>query len=339
FDISSLETGEQNILQLIIKRMLIAVAQKYIYDETKIVMSCYGYELAASGKKPVTEGFKDIQRLLKLKGSSQDNTQADAEDEQVFPQLTIGESIEISKAILTEKQTTSPKLHTEATLLTAMENAGTYIKDGSILKGIGIGTQATRAGIIKKLFDIGYCAEKKTGKTSYLEPTKLGLSCIRLLPPELYTPSVTADWEENTSRIINNSYTANQFMAELETFVTSLVQNVRDTTVEDINLSNKESIGSCVHCEIGEIQIGTTESKRTRKEVKFIYCTEKCGFVLYGDDNCFYNSTGRTLIESQFKKLIEKNSFEAKTKFKKKECFELQVSESGKACLTQKKKA
>jgi len=122
-----------------------------------------------------------------------------------IPQTTIqkGQAVTVRDCRTVSGKTTPPKLHTEATLLTAMENAGQQIENGAILKGKGIGTQATRAEIIKKLYDTGVVETEMKGKTPYIKPTRKGLTIIQILPPDLYSPKITADWETKIAKIID----------------------------------------------------------------------------------------------------------------------------------------
>ena len=131
------------------------------------------------------------------------NEEENEEKDQILPHLTKGQTVNIKECKTLQKKTTPPKYHTEATLLTAMENAGASLgKDGAILKGKGIGTQATRADIIKKLFDVEYVQTLKKGKTNYIIPTEKGMRIVNVLPSELYPPKITADWEMKIALIV-----------------------------------------------------------------------------------------------------------------------------------------
>jgi len=237
------------------------------------------------------------------------------------------------------KQTAAPKLHTEATLLTAMENAGAQLENGRVLKGKGIGTQATRAAIIQRLFDLGYMAAKTAKKNSYIEPTKLGINYIKVLPQELYSPKITADWETKISAIVEGENTAEQFMSDFQEFINAMLKSAMEINVEGVSFSfsNRESIAACPFCKHGEVISVKGKSEKTDKEIEIYFCSLKCGFSLYQDSSGFFSNTGRLLLKKQVKQLIENGSITAQTKYKdgagkeKNGKFELFKSEKGKA--------
>ena len=342
FDLSKLGEMERNILHLVISRMIAALSHMYIYEETTIEVSCRNgqYILTAEGKKPIQQGFRHIIEIL-MGSKANRAVPAETDEEQIFPNIKIGQTVHIANAVTVAKQTAPPKLHTEATLLTAMENAGTQIKNGAILKGKGFGAQATRAGIIKKLFDLGYMANKPDKKINYIEPTKLGINCIRVLPQELYSPKITADWEARIAAIAEGNGTSQQFMKDFKGFINCMLEHAinncmlvhtKNTHVEGVNFSNKESIGICPFCGNGEVYSVKGKSQKTNNEVDIYYCSLKCGFSLYSDNNGFYNNTGRTLKKSQVVNLINNETIKAKTKYKDKfGNFELTIGEKGKA--------
>jgi len=318
FDWDKLNGMEKDILHLVIARMITAVAQKYVYDETTVEVACYGgkYTLTAAGKKPVQQGFKQIAALLAGTENGTGDTGAEPDDEQTFPDIVNGQGVHIDRATTLVKQTTAPKLHTEATLLTAMENAGAALENGQILKGRGIGTQATRAAIIKKLFDVGYITNKTAKKVSYIEPTKLGINYIKVLPAELYSPKITADWETRIAAIADGENTTERFMGDFREFVDRLLRDAKETNVEGVSFSDRESIGTCPFCKAGEVLVTKGKSEKTGKEIDVCYCSVKCGFSLYADSGGFYNNTERVMKKNQMKQLIENGSVTAKTKYK-----------------------
>jgi len=334
-DFDKLGEIERNILHLVISRMIVAMAQKYVYGETAISVSCcYGrYILTAKGKKTIQKGYKHVIGLLMGDDGISDASE-ETDEEQTFPNISIGQAVHISNAVTVTKHTAAPKLHTEATLLTAMENAGTQIENGTVLKGKGIGTQATRAEIIKKLFDIGYVVNKPSKKIKYIEPTKLGINCIRVLPQELYSPKITADWETRIAAIVEGNSTPDQFMGDFERFINDMIRVSRNASVEGVSFSNRESVGVCPFCGKGEVYTAKGKSDKANMEVDVYFCSLKCGFSLYSDANGFFNHTDRTLKKTQVIHLINKETIKAKTKHKDKYgIFELLKNERGKAYI------
>ena len=125
-----------------------------------------------------------------------------------------------------KKQTTPPKPYTEATLLSAMENAGRFVEDEELkeqLKESSFGTPATRAGIIERLLKVGYI--QRQGKT--LRPTEKGKTLIRMVPKSLRSPETTGKWERGLSKINRGELKPEIFMETIQKFVAHLVQNAR----------------------------------------------------------------------------------------------------------------
>jgi len=335
FDVSKLNEMEANVLHLVISRMIAALSQKYVYEETTVDVSCSDgqYILSAKENKPIRQGYKHVMGLL-----MGDETQTDASDKtydgQVLPNITVGQNVHISYAVTVAKQTLPPKLHTESTLLSAMDNAGALMENGTIIKGKGIETQAARAGIIKKLFDLGYVTNKTDKNINYIEPTKLGINYLKVLPPELYSPKITADWESRIAAVADGVSTPEQFMNEYKGFIIDMIERCKNANTEkdDVSFNNGESVGACPFCDIGKVYTVKGKSEKTHNEVDIYYCSLQCGFSLYSDNEGFYNNTERKLKKSQAINLIEKNTIRAKTKYNDKyENFELVKNEKGKA--------
>jgi len=292
----------KNILDLVITQMILAFSKPYIFDKTDITVSLNEFKLTASGSKPFSMGFKEV--IAKL--SVEDPADVEAEDEeqkQIFPSLTKGQVITLSNLSIIPKKTKPPLLHTEATLLTAMENAGTSIENGQILKGKGIGTQATRAEIIKKLFDTGYVEAKKTGKTSYIVPTSKGISIIQVLPSELLSPKITADWENKIAGIAKGDASENEFMAEFTAFINKKVEEIKNSSVTADFGKQREVFGSCPWCG-ADVWRYSKKDEKGKTVADSYYCSQKCGFSFSTDNNIFVWRTGKKMTESEAKKLI-----------------------------------
>lgn len=315
FDISKLNEKEKNILHLIITRMLVAFSNKYSYKETILnVTFSNGIVLSASGKIPMNLGWKEIQSLL-VNNINEDEVDSDTDNEgsqQLFKGISLNQKVSIKNIEVLKKETTAPKLHTEATLLTAMENAGSQIENGEILKGKGIGTQATRANIIKSLFDKGYITNKVKGKTKYLIPTKQGVNVIRVLPKELYSPAITANWEQQISKIVDGTYTEKEFMDNFKNFINSKVNFVKNNRVEGVDFSlEKEVIGECPFCK-SDVVKGIIKDKENNKIDNYYCISKECKFSLRKDNFIFKMRTRKNLTLDQVKKLLKNGKFECK---------------------------
>lgn len=289
-----------NIIRLIISRMIISFSKKFVYEQTSVKIQFPNSMIfTATGKSTIQEGWKKEEAYYLLgeeKGKEQDG------EEQALPLLQKGQTVYVSKCFCIAKKTTSPKLHTEGTLLTAMENAGATIENGAILKGRGIGTQATRAEIIKKLFDSGYVENLKKGKTNYIMPTEKGISIIKVLPKELYSPKITADWEEKITKIVDGKMTELEFMAEFEEFIKEKVQEVKDRNIE-VSFNKKE--GKCPWCN-GDIYKYSKKDVKGKIEDTLFYCSSKqCHFRLSENDPIVKLWTGKKLKEEQIQELIK----------------------------------
>lgn len=293
----------RNILDLVLCRMIVSFSKPFVYEQTtvKVKFPC-GMTFSAVGKKPISLGWKEVQD--RLSGKEVEEVDGEADAEQLFPDIQKGQTVTVKICSLTAKKTTPPKLHTEATLLTEMENAGRTIENGAILKGRGIGTQATRAEIIKKLFDSGYCANQTKGKTNYIVPTAKGLAIIQVLPTELYSPKITADWETKIALIAEGKMTEKQFMDEFTVFINDKVKQVKEQDIKANFRKEKEPVGTCPWCESDLYKYEETDPKK--KSVIRYYCSNKgvCSFSLQTDDRTVTSATGKKLTEKQLQKLI-----------------------------------
>lgn len=295
------EETMRNILDLVLCRVIVSFCKPYIYEQTSVFVKCSDIIFSASGKKPIDYGWTATQE--KLMGKEMGEEDRDGEDDkQIFPELKKGQSVTVKACRNIPKKTTPPKLHTEATLLTAMENAGLTIEGGAILKGKGIGTQATRAEIIKKLFDTGYCETQSKGKTNYIIPTAKGLTTIRVLPPELYSPKITADWETKIAKIADGKMSEAEFMEEFCDFIKRKVQEVKETDTGITFKKEKQVYGKCPFCggEVYRYQL------KGEKKIKF-YCGDKeCPFSIDTDNVTVATWTGKKMTEKQCLQLIAK---------------------------------
>jgi len=310
-----------HILDLVLARVLTSLSQPYIYEHSKVeILFADGFVFAASGSRPISEGWRAVQREL----LGEDETDEEVSSEQIFPLLEKGQEVHIDSCLVLSKKTTPPKLHTEATLLTAMENAGANVEGGKILKGKGIGTQATRAEIIKKLFDKGYVETVSKIKTKYIKPTQKGIAIIKVLPPELYSPQMTADWENKIALIAEGKATEDDFMQPFMEFIRQKTHEIKNSQPDSSFERVRETFGKCLWC---SNDIHRFEQKNDKGKIERIryYCSEKCGFSLYTNDNVFQIRLGRNATDAEARKMIEKGYVNISAKNKK-----TNVKESGK---------
>lgn len=294
-----------NIFDLILSRILISLSDPYVYEQTAIMfMFKNGLTFKITANKPISMGWKGYQDCL----FKNDVNDAGSEGEtQLLPTLEQGQYINIISCSTVQIQPAPPRLHTEATLLTAMANAGAVIENGLLLKGKGIGAPVTRAGIIKSLFEMSYAETIIMDKDRYIQPTAKGLSIIRIMPDELYSPMTAAGWELLLSDIAEGKSSEKDFM-------NSFVPFVRDKVSEVINAKNnitlkkeREAHGICPWCGSG---IYCFDNKNSKGNVEYLryYCADKCGYQLCTNDKLFAICLKRCITVKEAKKLIAKGS-------------------------------
>lgn len=197
-DLSALPVGERAILELVALRLLCAVAPPYNFAETAVVVDCAGAEFTAKGRTVKQPGWRALDAAYR---ASMKNVEPDGNSEdKALPELTEGQALPVAGAAVKEGKTTPPKHFTEDTLLSAMETAG---KDDmpEDAERKGLGTPATRAGILEKLVSTGFLERKKSKKTVQLLPSHDAISLITVLPEQLQSPLLTAEWEYRLGEI------------------------------------------------------------------------------------------------------------------------------------------
>ena len=287
-NISELPESEQKVIRLVSMRLLCATGEKHIYDETSVTLSCEGYAFKAKGKTVVQDGWKTIEQ--RFKNSLKDKEAAD--DGKAIPSFKENDIIQSVSASVTEHFTTPPKAFTEDTLLSAMETAGNEdFEDDTEKKGLG--TPATRAGIIEKLVRSGFVERK--GKS--LIPTKDGINLVAVLPEQITSPTMTAEWENTLMQIERGKADADKFLAGIVDMTTSLIKAYPFLSDAEANRfeSGKEVIGKCPRCG-SPVYVGKGN----------YYCSSKsCSFCLW-EDNKFFSSKKKKLTKKIAKELLDK---------------------------------
>ena len=255
-DLSALPVGERAILELVALRLLCAVAPPYIYDETSVTVECAGAEFTAKGRTVKQPGWRALDAAYR---ASMKNAEPDKETEdKALPELAEGQELPVAGAAVKEGKTTPPKHFTEDTLLSAMETAGAKdMPEDAERKGLG--TPATRAGILEKLVSTGFLERKKSKKTVQLLPSHDAISLITVLPEQLQSPLLTAEWEYRLGEIERGELAPEDFMAEITAMLKELVgtyQVIKGS--EYLFTTPREVVGRCPRCggEIAEMQNG-----------------------------------------------------------------------------------
>lgn len=239
--------GELSVLTLIAVRLLCAVGDPYIYNEKKITVDCKGYDYFAKGRTTVQMGWKAPWNTFKGSCGQRGDFTDDA-PELPIAALEEGDYLGIAKTSIKEGTTTPPRRYTEDSLLAAMESAGNEnMPEDAERKGIG--TPATRAGILEKLVAEQLIMRKGTGKTKHLVPTPKGIALIAALPEQLQSPLLTAEWEQRLKEIEHGKSSADQFIKEICEMLKSLIESAeRIPNANDIFPSGKENLGKCPNC-------------------------------------------------------------------------------------------
>ena len=207
-NLEELPKGERAVLELIANRLLVSVSEAYRYEETTMELNCNDTLFKAKGKTVLSLGWKSLAASEK-----------DSKDEnQNLPSLAVGNELSVNAVSIKEGKTSPPKLFTEDTLLQAMENAASNEMPKEAERK-GIGTPATRAGIIEKLVSKGYLKRKGNNKVKSLVPTDKGVALITVMPEQIQSVTMTADWEEKLLKIEHEEYPSHAFMIEIETMV------------------------------------------------------------------------------------------------------------------------
>ena len=287
-DITELPEAEQKILRLVAMRLLSATGEKHIYDEISVAISCEGHAFSTKGKSVVQEGWKGVERRFKaaLKAKEKEDP------EKMLPNVNEGDVLSIVSASVTEHFTSPPKQYTEDTLLAAMETAGNEDFEEDTEKK-GLGTPATRAGIIEKLVKGGY-AERR-GKS--IVPTKDGMNLVCVLPEQITSPSMTAEWENTLMQIERGQADAGSFLSGIVDMTFSLVKAYPFLSDAEANRfdTGKEVIGKCPRCG-SPVYVGKGN----------YYCSSKaCSFCLW-EDNKFFSSKKKKLTKKIAKELLDK---------------------------------
>ena len=218
--ISNLLPSHKKILQLICSQMLCAVSVPYVYEQTVLKISCGDIDFTARGSRIIDVGFKSLQNDIYKKIFCKT---AEVKENILPDILAAGLVLEKTCEVL-EHFTSAPKQFTDSSLISAMERAGNEDYEDDTAEKKGIGTSATRAGIIEHIIKNGY-AERKS---KILVPTEKGITLIKTVPEEIKSPKMTADWESKLQQIEKGNYTPNEFLKIIEKFVTQIVREYRE---------------------------------------------------------------------------------------------------------------
>lgn len=228
-DLNKLSREERHIYDLVVRRFIAVLSAPFEYDEVQVKITVGKYNFYTKGQSIKSAGWRAVY----------DSTLADDDDDsepdlaaQRLPALSQGAAAAVKEVRVCAGKTSPPARYTEATLLTAMENPASQVEDGRLRDALktagGLGTPATRADIIEKLFNSFYI--ERRGREIF--PTSKGRQLIGIVPPDLKSAELTAKWEQQLSLIAEGKANDRKFIEEMRGYASSLVQAVKSSTAE-----------------------------------------------------------------------------------------------------------
>ena len=286
-DLTELPSGERDVLTLLAVRLLCATTQAHRFETVTAMLDCQRHTFTAKGKTILQSGWKEVERIHRM-SIRQSETEHRENEDAALPVLKEGQTFETVSASLREGKTSPPKHYTEDTLLSAMENAGAEdMPDDAERKGLG--TPATRAATLEKLVSAGFVQRKK----KQLIPTEKGRNLIAVLPDNIKSPILTAEWESMLKQVEHGELSATSFMDQIADMSRTLVKEhtAPEERFADLVPSSKgtvhEAVGVCPRC-----GAPVYEGK------KGFFCDNReCSFALW-KDNRFFSSKKKSITKS-----------------------------------------
>ena len=212
---------ERNIYDLVVRRFLAVLMDPYEYEEIRLTMTIGGETFTAKGKRVISQGWRAAyNRSFQLEEDEEEQSQN-------LPELGQGQKLPVESVALKLGKTSPPARYTEATLLSAMEHPSGQVSDQNLSRILeetsGLGTPATRADIIEKLFSTFYV--ERRGKE--LVPTSKGMQLVELAPEELRSAALTAKWEDQLADIAKGKVRDTEFVDRMRKYATELVTEVK----------------------------------------------------------------------------------------------------------------
>ncbi len=318
-----MSSEERKIYDLVVRRFISVLYPAYEYEETTLSAEASGETFAARGRRVLSPGWKAVYEdgFTLEEGDEEDLENHGNTLNQKLPALSQGDCLSIDRIAITTGKTKPPARFTEATLLSAMENPVKYMesKDAKARKTLGetggLGTVATRADIIEKLFH-SFLIEKK-GQEILI--TSKGRQLLSLVPEDLKKPELTADWEMQLARIAKGEYKESVFLHDIEGYTRELIQEIKtsDGTFRHDNLTNSK----CPRCGKRMLAVngknarllvcqdrecGYRETVARLSNARCPNCHKKMELIKKGEEETFVCSCGYKEKLSAFKKRREK---------------------------------
>ncbi|MGM0837054.1 MAG: DNA topoisomerase III [Bacillota bacterium] len=264
--LSKLSDKEYKIYDLIVKRFLAVLMPPFLYEQTTVTATFGSEQFVAKGKTVISQGWKEVFGSLEEQEDG-----SDGYTDQMLPSLNKGDALPIRKVEITTGKTQPPEPFNEGTLLSAMENPVKYMEhsDRELIRTIGetggIGTVATRADIIEKLFN-SFLMEKR-GKGLHI--TSKGRQLLNLVPEDLKSPALTAVWEQKLGLIAKGKLKKADFINEMKAYAKEIVHEVKNSSekFKHDNITGKR----CPDCDKPMLEVNG-------KKGKMLVCQDReCG--------------------------------------------------------------
>lgn len=302
--ISDLPADKKNLMMLICQQLVQATGEEYLYEQTDITVKCQEHDFKARGKIPVQMGFKEVEKAFKQLCVKAEPVEEKEKETSIPAGYEEGMRLFPVKADKTTHYTSPPKSFNEDTLLAAMETAGNKEFDSETEKK-GLGTPATRASIIEKLVSSGYAQRK--GKQ--ILPSTEGKELVKVMPEYLKSAVMTAEWENQLLMMEKGQITDTQFMGEITSLVSKILEVCREIPEEERRRfqTEREVIGKCPVC-----GCDVFEGKQN------FYCSNcQCDFALW-KENRFLGSMEKNLDKKMARELLDKACTHVKGLYSKK---------------------
>ncbi len=291
----SMPESVQDILSLVCVRLLCAMDEPFVYDETTVTLECTVHPFKVRGKRVLQMGWKRFWEAFRGSLGKRITEEQRGNEPQIPSDLAEGEVIEHPKPELTEGKTKPPAHHTEDTILHAMETASAEdMPEDAEHKGIG--TPATRASILEKLLETKLVERAGDRKKRILVPTAKGKALVSVLPEKLLSPQLTADWEQRLKRIEKGEERAEDFMKDISDYVQELTGNItRSEKADALFQPLRQKICACPKC-------GAAITDRPKG---FMCENRTCGFTLWKNGGILKGAE-QPLTANDVKELVEK---------------------------------
>ena len=299
-----LSDGKKNLMLLIGQQLVQATGEDYRCEQTEITVQCKEHEFTAKGKRPVQMGFKEAEEAFRkscVKAKKEDELESRNAIPEGYKEKMVLSGVKAEKST---HYTSPPKMFTEDTLLAAMETAGNKEFDSETEKK-GLGTPATRASIIEKLVSSGYA--KRKGKQ--ILPTAEGCELIHVMPENLKSASLTAEWENQLLMMEKGRISDTEFMDGIVALLADILALCRAIPEDERNRfqTAKEVIGKCPVCG-SDIYEGKTN----------YYCSDRgCSFALW-KSNRFLESMEKSMDKKMAVELLKKGRTHVKGLYSRK---------------------